>query len=134
MLARCSPVPLLVQATVPVALLRSRERGMPVGAWSVEPWAAGPPPLSPTPHRMSMPAPALLLGFCCKPSEHCEEACLLASFGRGREEQGLRSAVQLSVGFGALCAPVTRAMADSPPEVGFGSGLIWVFGWVLFFL
>lgn len=47
----------------------------------------------------------------------------LASFGRRGEEQGLRSVVQLSVGFGTLCVRVTRAMADSPPEVGLG--LVW---------
>lgn len=57
---------------------------------------------------------------------------LLASFGvkvagwAGREEQRLRSVVQLSVEFGAHCTCVTQSMADSPPEGGLG------FAWWLF--
>lgn len=77
--------------------------------------------LSPTPHRVSVLTPALLLGFWFKPSEHYEEACHLGSFGmRGRDKQGLRLGLQLLGWFGALHACVTQAMAHLLPEVGLG--------------
>lgn len=95
------------------------ERDLLVGARSAGPSAAGPPLLSPTPHRVSVPTPALLLGFWFKLSGHYEAAYHLGSFGvRGGDEQGLRSGLQLSELFGVLCACVTQAMADLLPEVG----------------
>lgn len=87
--ARCSPMRLVMQVTVPVALLHSTERELPMDAQSVKLLAAEPPPVSPTPHRVSVPTPALLLGFWFKPSEHYKAACFLASFtGWGEKSKG----------------------------------------------